>query len=206
MKLPYIWALFGVFAVEVASPQALPPLVDLAADRELADHVGFPERHEITIGEYGSELIVYAAIMESLMDTPLDPGQLNRIAQAGGVYTENRYGHRVILSDSAFPTLLREASSDEYHATLEHTENAAIPIDALELAEASDDFFAVMAYYDRTAYLVTGTHLDADPLTVELWSPVTERSSSSAVPFKSRSELPASLIDRWEFFRITEGS
>jgi len=206
MKVMFMLALFGVLALEAVCAQTLPPLVDLAADRELADHVGFPERHEVTIGEYGSELVVYATIIGSLMDTRLDPGQLNRIAQDSGVYTENRYGHRVVLSDNAFPTLLGEASSHEYRAVREHTEASAIPREALQLADASDDFFAVVAYFDRTAYLVTGTQFDADPMVVDVWSPITEGSSSPAVSFKRSSRLPASVIDRWEFFRITEDS
>lgn len=206
MKAPGIVALFWVFGLEAVCAQALPPLADLAADRELADHVGFPERHEVTIGEYGSELIVYAAIINSLMDTSLDPGQLNRIARDSGVYTENRYGYRVILSDTAFPTLLREASSNTYTATREHTEATAIPQHYLQLAEASGDFFAVIAYYDRTAYLVIGTQSDVDPVMVDVWSPLTEGPSAPTVPFKSTSRLPVTVIDRWEFFRITEES
>ncbi|HKK48763.1 MAG TPA: hypothetical protein VJ932_06670 [Alkalispirochaeta sp.] len=206
MKVPCIVALVGVFGLEAVCAQALPPLVDLAADRELADHVGFPEQHEVTIGEYGSELIVYAAIIDSLMDTSLDPGQLNRIARDSGVYTENRYRYRVVLSENAFPTLLREASSNTYTATREHTEVAAVPQHYLQLAENSGDFFAVIAYYDRTAYLVIGTHSDVDAMMVDVWSPLTEGTSAPTVPFKSTSQLPATVIDRWEFFRITEES
>lgn len=197
MKRLVIGVAAPLFAAALVSAQPLPPLVDLAADRELADHVGFPERYEVTIGEYGAELAVYAVVIESVLHRSLDPGELNQIAVAQELYVPNRYGHEVILGTDALPALLEHLSADAYTAELEQVVTGTVPLPLLRHAAQSRETYVVLAYFDRTAYLVTDVDFAGDPLNVALFNPLAEAEAS---------HLPAPVIDRWEVFRIREES
>jgi len=189
--------IFSVF------PQNIIDVESILTNMEIADHFGFTQEFQLTIRKYGSELTTYSNIVSSLPGIRISPDQLNSTLNELDLWSPNQYGHNIIIDETVLPILVEYLTNAKTQIDLETVITGRIPEAELRAALDSSYAYFIVVYFDRNTSVLRNISFD-DEITIEIGNPAAKPGFDFVVPYKGLETIPASIVDRWEFYKIIE--